>query len=360
MRHRVRGLHADAGAVEIVCRVEQAEEAEDPLHLLVHGLAGSASEGVVRRESLAEGAEDLVRAVVAQDLGGQHRLDHLDVALDLGVGLVDLVERLDDCESGAGCRPRAGPRGALARPRGSRFGEDRRDLAARLDGHRRVGQVVAQRSHHRVAEAPQGFGHHVGQRGLADAIEQQEDEPRGCRSCPTARTASAATSGSGSGAGGELQGRARGTSAPTPGNRSGIRPMSRAASIRTRCASGPGSVDHLLEQHSRRRQVLRGPGMRQVGHEGRADREVGEVAQLLDSGEGIQVRVAGEVEQRLGADLEVGIAKQPLDRPRTAVSPAAFRMAMALWRTSGEGCSSRPRTAGCVACRRPISSRPSA
>jgi hypothetical protein len=76
---------------------------------------------------------------------------------------------------------------------------------------------------------------------------------------------------------------------------------------------GAGVRDHLLQQHPRRLQVLGGAGMSQVGHEGRPNRGVGEVTELLDPRQGIHVGVAGEIEQRLGAHAELRVPKQALD-----------------------------------------------
>ena len=70
--------------------------------------------------------------------------------------------------------------------------------------------------------------------------------------------------------------------------------------------------DHRLEERLRRLEPL----LAQAGehrHHRRADREVGEVAEVRQPRERVHVGVAREVEERLGPHLEVGIVQQRLD-----------------------------------------------
>ncbi len=55
-------------------------------------------------------------------------------------------------------------------------------------------------------------------------------------------------------------------------------------------------------------------GLRQKAHHRRADREVGELTQLLDPVERVDARVMGEVEQRLGAHGQLGVVEHLLDQ----------------------------------------------
>ncbi len=72
-------------------------------------------------------------------------------------------------------------------------------------------------------------------------------------------------------------------------------------------------VHHPLEHQLRRLEVLRASGPGQKRDHRRADREVGEVADLLDEGQRIGVGVPRHIEQRLGAHLEMRVAEQFLD-----------------------------------------------
>ena len=84
-------------------------------------------------------------------------------------------------------------------------------------------------------------------------------------------------------------------------NASGTRAMSRAASARSRAPVVARRRHHRLDQRSRRVQVLRRPGRREERRHAGANREVLEVAELLNLRQRIDVHLARQVEQRLGA-----------------------------------------------------------
>ena len=128
-----------------------------------------------------------------------------------------------------------------------------------------------------------------------------------------------------------------------------------ARAIRTRRAH------HGLEERPGRVEVLRGPGRGQKRRHPGADREILEIAQLLDLRQRIDVHLPRQIEERLGANPEVGVLEH-LDGAGAAISrsPAARRSDSARRRISASGCRSSTRSAGCqllVCC---TSSSPSA
>src|SRR5580765_9080834 len=73
-------------------------------------------------------------------------------------------------------------------------------------------------------------------------------------------------------------------------------------------AFGSGFVDHRVENISRSFQILSLTGLRQKGDDCGSDREVREVAKLLDSGQRIDMRMMAQKEQGLGADTEFRVS----------------------------------------------------
>ena len=86
-------------------------------------------------------------------------------------------------------------------------------------------------------------------------------------------------------------------------------PISRAASARSRRPSLAGRPRHRLDHEPRRVEVLRGPRSGEKCRRSGADREVLEVAELLDLPQRIDARFARQIQQRLGSHAEIGIAQ---------------------------------------------------
>ena len=89
-------------------------------------------------------------------------------------------------------------------------------------------------------------------------------------------------------------------------NESGTSAISRAASARSRTPAGPFTAYHRLEQRARGVEILRRSWRGEKRRHAGADREVFEVAKLLDLGQRIDAHLPRQVEERLGANAEVG------------------------------------------------------
>ena len=78
-------------AVDIEMGIQQAQHTKHPLQLLLHGLGQGACHGIIFFNA-SEFVENLVRAVVSENFGGQHRFQHLGVSFDLRVETLQLVQ----------------------------------------------------------------------------------------------------------------------------------------------------------------------------------------------------------------------------------------------------------------------------
>ena len=286
---------ADPRRAEVPTGVQEVEEAEDPLELLPHGGAQAPLDGLLPRLGGGDLAEDLVRAVVAEDLGAEGGLQGARVELDVGMLVADVDERDE--------RPQAQGRVALEevlREDGGRLRrgdplEHARDRAPHRAVAPRIGQGLRGGQEGRVARRDEGGRGLLGEWRPAERVEEGARERR--RPVP---------SGGADRRPGHLVVLVLDEPAQRVLERQG-QPLRQAG--RLEAGPSPGSAllgHHRLEEGLRRLETL----LAQAGehrHHRRAHGEVGEVTEVREPRERVHVGVAREVEERLGPDLEVRI-----------------------------------------------------
>ncbi len=175
-------------------------------------------------------------------------------------------------------------------------------LAADLDRHVVVEEVVAQRADDAVAELREGVGRRFDELGLGQVFHDVTDErsllqPADCRNRRSSHL--------GIIVGNQL--------AQLPLEHVGEEGQ-QARGFEAGALTGRALlVDHASEHQTCRVQVLRAPGPRQEGDERGADREVLEVAKLLDARDRVDVVEGREIQERLGSHLERRIVQQDLN-----------------------------------------------
>ena len=300
MDDRVARLQGHPGGAEAAAVVEEVEEPEDPLELLAHGGAEALPDRLGALAGRRERAQDLVRAVVAEDLGAERGLEGAGVDRHVGPLVPHAGERDEDPQAEAGVAVEQvvgqdggglvgadplehGREGAPHGGRGPRVGEDlggraegrlaRRDeRVRRARRERRVGEPGQEGADERPRPVPGGGA----DRGARHLVVLVRDQP----------------------AQGVREG--QGLALREPGRLEAGPPPLRALLRHHGLEEGPGSLQAVVAEAGQHR------------HHRGAHGEVGVVPEVLQAGERVHVGVAREVEQRLRAHLQVGVVQQGL------------------------------------------------
>ena len=287
---------------EVPTGVQQVEEAEDPLELLPHGGAEAPLDGLLPRFGGGDLAEDLVRAVVAEDLGAEGGLQGAGVELDVGLLVADVDERDE--------RPQAQGRVALEEVlredggglRGADPLEHARDRAPDRGVAPRVGEGLARRAPGPRSPAATRAAAASSARGGRPSRPRRElaNGAAPCRAA--ARIAVRATSSSSSST----------SRRSASSNGRGSLSARRAASRRVRRPAAPSSatIDSKSGCAASRRSS---PRRASTATTAARTEKSGKSPRSRRPRERVHVGVAREVEERLGPHLEVGIAQQRLD-----------------------------------------------
>ena len=275
---------------------------------------------------------------MAGDLGGQRGLDDLPVEPAIGVQLHQLVQRGDDAHA----QDRVAGEQALhehgLRGRGANRLQGGGQLVA---GRRRsvgIDQSIANRADHTVAHPAERLDDRLGERRLLDAV----DDPM--RELPLAEQAGRTDRFVRDVRGIVLEQLAQLAVEHVGHDANHPRRLDPAA-----LPFFPRLGHHPLQQQLRRLEVLGAAGPGQERDHRAADREVREVAELLDERQRVGVGVPRHVEQRFGPHLEARVVQQLLHlaahRHHVRRSTAARSRACAPPATRGRA---SPGTAGCT------------
>ncbi len=163
-----------------------------------------------------------------------------------------------------------------------------------------IGQVVAKRPHHTITKSGERLARVVGKRRIAETVDDPADQLALVQPADGAHGMTHLLSVAGDEHRPDLILEAVGQDREQAGR---LEPGARLVVLQ-----------HAIEQDARRVEVLVPARLRKERHHGGADREVLELAKLLDPIERIDLRVVCHVEERLRSHGEVGIVQQLLDR----------------------------------------------
>ena len=287
----------------------------------------------------AQRPEHLIRTVVSGNLRGEQQLDDGRVDVNVGTDGAQLVERGDDAVADRPVRLEQAGDERLLGLRGADPQQHRRQLAAHFDR-----DVLGPAARRRSSAPPRCPAARALRRlpppapgGRAPGSGPARSSSRTRRWA--ARMACRATSALSS----AMSGGRRSTNVA-----SWIAPIRRAASARSRRPSGPPLRAMRFDHEPRRVEVLRRARRGKKRRDAGPDREVLEVPELLDLAQRVDAGLAGQIQQRLGANADIrDRAAWPGRGRRSRSSPLALRAASERRRMSASGCVSSVRSAGC-------------
>src|SRR6266849_215702 len=135
-----------------MARVEQIEYSEDALHFKLHRLGQCKGQWFIAPERGLQPLQNLIGAIMAQNLSGQQHFQNFSVTLQLG------MEMMEGVQSGHNAKPKPAvsvqevPYEGITGQLRAYICKDHRNLLAHLDGYSWVAQMVAQRTDNTVPE----------------------------------------------------------------------------------------------------------------------------------------------------------------------------------------------------------------